>query len=142
MSRLSSLVSRCVAMAAAAAVIAGCALLPTSESSSLKSRTASNDSDSPDDSSFFSWDAWKSSAKKLFGRGVNKELAKKLYREADDVFRQGLAGSQPDQRMRIFEMAAAKYAAAAERWLDSQLAMDALFMAGEACFFSDQYPQA
>jgi outer membrane protein assembly factor BamD (BamD/ComL family) len=39
-------------------------------------------------------------------------------------------------------MAAPKYAAAADKWPDSALAMDALFSAAECYFFADEYPQA
>src|SRR5207249_3324524 len=89
----------------------------------------------------FSWDKLKKNTKKLFGKGENKDLARRLYREADDLFRQALA-AEPARRPEIFELAAPKFAQAAERWHDSQLAMDGLFMAAESYFFADNYPQA
>ena len=79
--------------------------------------------------------------KKLTGNGPNRELAKQIYREADDIFRQALA-AEPNKRAAIFEIAGPKFAAAAERWPDSALAMDSLYHAGECYFFADQYPQA
>jgi len=79
--------------------------------------------------------------KKLTGNGPNREQARQIYREADDIFRQALAAEQ-SKRAAIFEIAGPKFAAAAERWPDSALAMDALFSAGECYFFADQYPQA
>jgi outer membrane protein assembly factor BamD (BamD/ComL family) len=80
-------------------------------------------------------------AKKLTGQGPNHEQARQIYREADDLFRQALA-ADADKRATIFAVAAPKYAAAAERWPDSALAMDALFASGESYFFADDYPQA
>lgn len=94
-----------------------------------------------DDDSRYSWENIKKNAKKLVGRGENKPLAQQHYREADDLFRQALA-IEPTRRGEIFEMAGPKYMAAADRWPDSQLAMDALFMAGESFFFADCYTQA
>src|SRR5205814_9721599 len=80
-------------------------------------------------------------AKKLTGQGPNRDEAIKRYREADDLFRQAMAAS-PRRKIDIFELAAPKFASAADRWPDSQLAMDALYMAGESYFFADDYPQA
>ena len=88
-----------------------------------------------------SFDKLGKTTKKLTGQGPNKELAREHYRQADDLFRQAMAAS-PDRRAGIFEMAAPKFMAAADRWPDSQLAMDALYMAGECYFFADNYPQA
>src|SRR4051812_15763683 len=101
MSRLRSLVPRCVALAAAAVAISGCASLwpgsgddgPTSAASRPSRSTGvwqasdSNDNDVSVDPSMlgsFSWEGLKKKTKKLFGKGTNKELARKLYREADD----------------------------------------------------------
>jgi outer membrane protein assembly factor BamD (BamD/ComL family) len=80
-------------------------------------------------------------AKKLTGRGPNKEAAKQLYREADDLYRQAMR-AEPDKKAHLFSLAAPKFAEAAERWPKSALAMDGYFMAGEAYFFADQYPKA
>lgn len=94
----------------------------------------------------FSWsdlniDNWGKTAKKLAGQGPNCEIAQSLYREGDDLFRQALRADQA-RKAQLFELAAPKFAAAADRWPDSQLAMDGLFMAGESYFFADNYPQA
>jgi outer membrane protein assembly factor BamD (BamD/ComL family) len=50
--------------------------------------------------------------------------------------------ADPRRKAHIFEMAAPRFAAAADRWPDSQLAMDALYMAGDSYFFADDYPRA
>src|SRR5687767_14175768 len=86
----------------------------------------------------FSFENLGKTSKKVVGQGPNRDIARKLYREADDLFRQAMA-AEPRRRADIFTMAAPKFAAAADRWPDSQLAMDGLFMAGESAFFSDQY---
>jgi len=65
------------------------------------------------------------------GYGPNEEVARKAYQEATELFRQ--------QR---YEEAAGKFAVAVDRWPDSSLEEDALFMLAESCFFSDQYPKA
>ncbi len=134
---------------AALAALGGCASLWTKPDDSLTSSSplaSSSRSVSDDDSPGLSWSDFSfenltKSSKKLVGRGENKEIARNLYREADDLFRQAMA-ADAKRRADIFELAAPKFAAAADRWPDSQLAMDALFMAGESAFFADQYPQA
>src|SRR6185369_13335978 len=64
-----------------------------------------------------------------------------LYREGYDLFDQAKQ-ADPSRKADIFALAAPKFAEAADRWPDSQLAMDGLFMAGEAAFFADEYPAA
>lgn len=86
-------------------------------------------------------DNWGKTAKKLTGRGPNRDLAIALYKQADAEYRRA-AELQTAERVALFEAAAPKFAAAAERWPDSALAMDGLFMAGESMFFADSYPQA
>lgn len=89
----------------------------------------------------FSWSGIDRRLKKLTGQGPNPDIAKQLYREADDLYRQGVA-AEASKKAGIFELAAGKFAMAADRWPDSALAMDALFMTGESYFFADNYPQA
>jgi outer membrane protein assembly factor BamD (BamD/ComL family) len=71
------------------------------------------------------------SLKAAAGYGPNEEVARKAYEEGIELFRQ--------QR---YEQAAGKFATAADRWPDSSLEEDALFMLAESYFFSDQYPKA
>jgi TolA-binding protein len=111
---------------------------------SVSTDTSLKNSDVENAGSLFgsmSWDGVKKDLKKMTGRGENHELAARLYREGDDLFRQALA-VEPVRRPGIFEMAGPKYMAAVDRWPDSQLAMDALFMAGESYYFADCYAQA
>jgi outer membrane protein assembly factor BamD (BamD/ComL family) len=123
------------------------AIRPTRSQGVLQAPDPADDTDSSDGlpldfvGSLFSWERWSKKTKKLMGRGENKELARQLYREAEDLFGQALA-ADPHRKADIFELAAPKFAAAAERWPDSQLAMDALFMSGESYFFSDNYARA
>lgn len=135
-----------------AALASGCASVSSDSSEGLFSlskpsgvRQASYESGEDDDSrltwSDFNVDNLGSTAKKLAGQGPNRELAKTLFLEADDLFRQAMRAG-PNQRAHLFELAAPKYAAAADRWPDSQLAMDGRFMAAESYFFADNYHQA
>ena len=75
------------------------------------------------------------------GRGVNETAARKSYAEADALFQQA-SDASGKERARLFREAADKYATAAERFPDSMLQEDALFMAGEANFFADHYKDA
>ncbi|MFM9114856.1 MAG: tetratricopeptide repeat protein, partial [Planctomycetota bacterium] len=79
--------------------------------------------------------------KKLSGKGRNTALARQLFVEAEELYSQAsqLSG---DLRGPKFAEAATKYREAAERWPNSLLEEDALFMAGEGFFFADQYPPA
>lgn len=97
-------------------------------------------SQSPDDNAglfdFPSLDAIKDSpavngVMKLIGRDRNETLARQLYKEAEDLFRE-----------KNYDDAAAKYKAAARHYADTDLEEDALFMQGECQFFSDRYPAA
>jgi outer membrane protein assembly factor BamD (BamD/ComL family) len=89
----------------------------------------------------FSWENFGKTTKRLTGRGKDTKKARELYREAEDLFNQA-RNAEPRRKAAIFELAAPKFAEAADRWPDSQLAMDALYMAGESFFFADDYPQA
>ncbi len=144
-----------IAAALVLAPLTGCATLwPVKKDDSLArarsddgsyslSQTASSDSDDPQGLSWSDLNPknFGKTAKRLTGNGPNKDLARQLYREADDLFKQA-AAAPPGNRAHIFEMAGPKFMAAADRWPDSQLAMDAMYMAGECYFFADAYPQA
>jgi outer membrane protein assembly factor BamD (BamD/ComL family) len=69
--------------------------------------------------------------KENFGRGPNEQIARGYYAEADVLY-----------RARNYHDAAKKYEAAADRLPDSSLEESALFMAGEAHFFADEYSKA
>jgi outer membrane protein assembly factor BamD (BamD/ComL family) len=114
---------------------------PTSKYGVQKASAETPEKSEPLGWSDFSWDNLGKTTRRLTGRGPNRELARNLYREADDLFRQAM-NADPSRKADIFAMAAPKYAEAADRWPDSQLAMDGLFMAGESAFFADEYPAA
>jgi outer membrane protein assembly factor BamD (BamD/ComL family) len=135
-----------------AAIMAACAGCASFGGRSAESTTAADASSvqptsfEEEDDAGFSWsdlsiDNLGKTTKKLSGQGPNRDIARQLYREADDLYRQAIAAGQ-GKKAGIFELAAAKFHAAADRWPDSALAMDALFMAGESYFFADNYPQA
>ena len=73
---------------------------------------------------------WKS-VKKATGNGPDENVARSSFKEGQDLFLQ-----------KKYAEAAEKFKTAADRWPDTPLEEDALFMLGESQFFSDQYPKA
>lgn len=135
------------ALCALAALIgmAGCASLNSDPDRDSLFGSSKNDAP-PDDDEGWGWsdfniDNLGTTAKKLTGRGPDKEVSKQLYREADDLYRQAMR-AEPAQKSHLFKLAAPKFAEAAERWPKSALAMEGYFMAGESYFFADNYPDA
>lgn len=83
--------------------------------------------------------------KRMTGRGPNRDVARQLYGEGEELYSQALAarerGGDEDFRRRFIE-ASERFAAAADRWPDSALEEDALFRAAESRFFADHYVKA
>jgi outer membrane protein assembly factor BamD (BamD/ComL family) len=90
--------------------------------------------------------------KRLMGQGPDRKLARQLYAEAEDLYWQAsrarngqgqdaAAEGDEDWKAKFLE-AAELYAEAADRFPDSALEEDALFMAGESYFFADHLPDA
>ena len=73
---------------------------------------------------------WKS-IKKAAGKGPDENVARAAFKEGQDLFLQ-----------KKFADAANKFSIAADRWPDTPLEEDALFMLGESQFFADLYPKA
>lgn len=73
---------------------------------------------------------WKN-LKKATGYGPDENIAKKAMEDGKTLF-----------VAKQYKEAGAKFATAADRWPDSPLEEDALFLQGESEFFSDQYPKA
>jgi outer membrane protein assembly factor BamD (BamD/ComL family) len=69
--------------------------------------------------------------KVTFGYGPNQEIARKAFQDGQDLFRQ-----------KKYAEAASRFAVAVDRWPDTPLEEDAMFMLGESLFFSDQYARA
>jgi TolA-binding protein len=69
--------------------------------------------------------------KASIGYGPDEKISRAAMQEGQALFR--------DKK---YKEAGAKFAAAAERWPDTPLEEDALFLEGESEFFSDQYPKA
>jgi len=72
-----------------------------------------------------------SSFKKAWGQGPSEAIARDLYAQGDALY-----------RAKDYLDAAKKYAAAADRWPDTTLEENALFMSGEAYFFANRYSDA
>lgn len=83
----------------------------------------------------------KSSYRKITGTEPRPELARRLYQEAENLYRDAVSVEGP-RRQELLMQAAEKYAQAAARWPDSALEQDGLYMAGESYFFADAYPKA
>ena len=69
--------------------------------------------------------------KKLTGNGPNESIARALYQEGEELFREAQ-----------YKEAAERFEKAAERAPESPLQEDCLFMQGESLFFCDRYPKA
>ncbi len=69
--------------------------------------------------------------KNAAGYGPDEKIARAAKQEGDALFH--------DKK---YKDAAAKFATAADRWPDSPLEEDAMFLKAESEFFSDQYPKA
>src|SRR4051812_47163935 len=124
MSRLSHAAAVPLALCALAATapLAGCAG-PWTKSADDRAATRTPlfggrqpSDESLDDSKGLSWsdlnfDNLGKTTKKLTGQGPDKNKARELYREADDLFHQAMA-ADPRHNAHIFEMAAPKFAAA------------------------------
>jgi outer membrane protein assembly factor BamD (BamD/ComL family) len=73
----------------------------------------------------------KSGMKKMVGRGLNEPRARSAFAEGERLFREG-----------SYDQAAKQFFIAYDRWPDSPLEEDALYMSGEANFFADRYQAA
>ncbi len=69
------------------------------------------------------------------------ELARKEYREGDDMFERAKE-LEGEERAEAFRAAAKKYQSAAKNWQSSGLEQDALMMAGESLFFAEEFYRA
>jgi TolA-binding protein len=69
--------------------------------------------------------------KKAAGYGPDEKIAGAAMEEGKALF-----------QAKTYKEAGVKFATAADRWPDSPLEEDALFLQGESEFFSDQYPKA
>ncbi len=69
--------------------------------------------------------------KKMTGRGPNNPVAREAYAEGEQLFQQ-----------KDYASAAKKFGDAADRWPDSALEEDAMFMQAESLFFADKYSKA
>lgn len=83
----------------------------------------------------------KTTTKKAVGKGPDPEKARALYAGAEERY-QAAAVAEEERRYDEYLLAADDFRAAAERWPDSALEQDALFLAGESYFFADRYPKA
>ncbi len=81
------------------------------------------------------------SAKKSVGLGPDEGIAKESFGQAEKIFVEATS-LEGEQRKDRFLEAAKLYKKAADRWPDSALQEDAMFMLGESRFFADRYPDS
>jgi outer membrane protein assembly factor BamD (BamD/ComL family) len=124
-------------LAAVAGLLSGCSSTSTSRQNKLADDASSK--------SLFDIDKFpekmKKATKKLIGKGEDPEKARAVYARAEEQYREAGAAEGRD-RVRQFLAAAKAFADAADRWPDSALEQDALFLSGESYFFADYYPNA
>ena len=124
-------------------MIAGACLLAAASGCRMFSRTASvpTADDAPRSSLIGSMRPAnvRENVRTAMGRGVDETAARNAYSAADALFQQATDTTDKKDRAKLFRDAAEKYAVAAERFPDSMLQEDALFMTGEAHFFADEY---
>jgi len=69
--------------------------------------------------------------KAAIGLGPDEKIAREAYKQGEELYRQ-----------KKYDEAAARFKTSAERWPDSPLEEDSLFMLGECYFFADQCSKA
>jgi outer membrane protein assembly factor BamD (BamD/ComL family) len=77
----------------------------------------------------------------LAPRPENKDVARQLYKEADEIFNRAVT-LEGDARRAEFRAAAKKYKEAGKNWASSALEQDAFMMTAESYFFAEDYPKA
>jgi TolA-binding protein len=93
--------------------------------------SAEGQSDEPTGWDRFSAENLKKSFKKAIGKGPSESIAQERFREGESLF----ADKQ-------YADAAKKFAEAADRWPDSALEENAMFLHAESLFFADKYSKA
>lgn len=78
-------------------------------------------------------------ARTVTGRAINPDKARELYSQAERSYTTAIKAGD---RRSDYLAAAKGFREAAQRWPDSALEQDALFLAGESYFFADYYPKA
>ncbi len=116
---------------------AGCSPLSGSRDAGIQSEGESAPWYSPDEMS----KRIKETGRRLVGKGYDPEKAREVYGIGEMHYRAGLADKGSPQRNELLQ-AARRFRNAADRWPDSALEQDALFLAAESYFFADHYPRA
>lgn len=108
----------------------------------VPSTSAERSADRADDSQSSFSRGLQSTSRFLTGkRQIDRDKAVVLYRQGDALFRQAIELPR-EQAQEVFAEAAPIFKRAAETNPDSALEQDALFLAGESYFFSDQLTKA
>jgi outer membrane protein assembly factor BamD (BamD/ComL family) len=133
--------------------LSGCALFKSPDANDLpKSKWDPSDDDVANgtdpnqqkpliDPSNFSTANMRREFKKLMGRGPDRNIARQKYDEGAKLY-EAAGQLEGYARQQKFVEAAKLFVEAADRWPDTSLEQDALFMAGDAYFFADHYVEA
>lgn len=148
--RMHNLSSLFIAALAVLPLASGCRLFrpnavsTASTSSPSDIRQASFETDEVESKKEFSFedlypDRIGKTVKKMVSEPSNKKEAQKTFDEADATFRQANALPIGSERQKLFLEAGRKYLIAAEKFPNSAIEQESLFMAGEAYFQADYY---
>jgi outer membrane protein assembly factor BamD (BamD/ComL family) len=83
----------------------------------------------------------KNGAKTMVGKGLNPGKAREHYAAATAKYREAV-GASGDARQETFLEAAKRFDDAAERWPDSALEQDAMYMAAESYYFANYFTKS
>jgi outer membrane protein assembly factor BamD (BamD/ComL family) len=129
---------RCAAMLLCAAVMPGCKNTPVDVA---KGRPLDGDNsftssdfepkDDPQGWDQFSPENWSKTFKKSVGLGPNQKIAQDAFSEGQKQF-----------AAKKFDAAAKEFGKAADRWPDSTVEEDSMFLQAESYFFADRYSKA
>lgn len=79
--------------------------------------------------------------KRMIGQGPNRSISRDQYDQGTAAYN-AASELEGDARVQKFTEAAQHFVTAADRWPDSSLEQDALFMAGDCYYFADHYVEA
>jgi outer membrane protein assembly factor BamD (BamD/ComL family) len=138
--------SACILLAALACAPCGCRLFNSNADNSFSTVDPDDVATGTDpnkqkpliDPENFKADKVRRRIKVMMGKGPDRNVARNLYEQGTEAYN-AAAALEGDARKQKFAAAAKHFVDAADRWPDSSLEQDALFMAGESYYFADQY---
>jgi outer membrane protein assembly factor BamD (BamD/ComL family) len=140
-----------LALAAIGLLMCGCAMFQSPDPNDIpKTRyDVDGDDDRPDpdkqrplfDPENFKEATIRRELKKAMGQGPNRDVARDYYTKGSAVYEEASKLEGDAKRQKLLA-AAQHFESAADRWPDTSLEQDALFMAGDCYYFADYYVEA